>query len=154
MTIVELVPATQEHVEELARTMRQADRDEVWGAVGLEPLAALERTMAVARDPMTALADGRVAAMYGVESPSLLSPIGVPWLLSSDLMGKHWTKAGRLSKQWVEEQRQKYDLLVNYVDQRHDKAVKWLLWLGFTLHDPEPYGPFGMMFRRFEMRAR
>ena len=153
MTIVHLVPATRAHVKELAANMSEADEDEVFAAVGLRPLAALERIMAGSRDPMTALADGAVAAMYGVESPSLLHPVGVPWLLSTDLTEKHWAKTARLSRQWVNDQRQRYDLLVNFVDARHYKALKWLGWLGFTILPPEPYGPYGMPFHRFELRS-
>lgn len=154
MTVVELVPATWAHVEELAANISEADEDEVFAAVGLRPLAALERIMAGSRDPMTALADGQVAAMYGVESANLLHPVGVPWLLSTDLTEKHWAKTARLSRQWVRYQRQRYDLLVNFVDARHIKAIKWLEWLGFTILPPEPYGPYGLPFSRFELLSK
>jgi hypothetical protein len=153
MTVVEMVPSTWEHAAELALNIRQADADEVWAAAGRKPLEAVEAIMRVSRDPMVALADGRVAAFYGVEMDHVFSPVAVPWLLSTDLMGQHWAAAARLSRKWVQYQRQRYDLLFNYVDVRHIDAIKWLIWLGFSLSEPAPYGPFKMPFRRFEIRS-
>ena len=46
-----------------------------------------------------------------------------------------------------------YSHLVNYVDARNILAVRWLAWLGFTIHSPEPYGIEQLMFHRFEWRA-
>ncbi len=39
--------------------------------------------------------------------------------------------------------------VVNHVDARNVKAVKWFRWLGFLVSDPEPYGPNGALFHRF-----
>jgi hypothetical protein len=39
--------------------------------------------------------------------------------------------------------------VVNYVDARNVKAVKWFRWLGFAVSEPVPYGPAGVLFHRF-----
>jgi hypothetical protein len=39
--------------------------------------------------------------------------------------------------------------VVNYVDARNVKAVKWFRWLGFEVSDPVPFGAGGELFHRF-----
>lgn len=39
--------------------------------------------------------------------------------------------------------------VMNYVDARNVKAVKWFRWLGFEVSEPEPFGPHGVLFHRF-----
>ena len=41
--------------------------------------------------------------------------------------------------------------MFNYVDARHTDAIRWLKWLGFTLHPATPYGPFDLPFHKFTM---
>jgi len=45
-----------------------------------------------------------------------------------------------------------YSHLENWVDARNTKAINWLRWLGFTVHDPVPFGVAGLPFHRFDMR--
>ena len=47
--------------------------------------------------------------------------------------------------------RQEFPYMFNYVDVRHKEAIRWLKWLGFTLNEPTPYGPFGLPFHKFHM---
>lgn len=39
--------------------------------------------------------------------------------------------------------------VVNYIDARNVKAVKWFRWLGFEVSEPVPYGIHGELFHRF-----
>jgi hypothetical protein len=39
--------------------------------------------------------------------------------------------------------------VVNYVDARNVRAVKWFKWLGFEVSEPEPFGLNGELFHRF-----
>lgn len=148
---VELVPATREHAIELAFNMSPADVEEVYASTGYSPGKAMRITIEVSRDPVAALVDGRVACMLGIEIPHTLSRQGAPWLLSTPLMAENWVPAARESYRWLHRERVKYDLLANYVDVRHLKAIKWLRFLGFKILEPAPFGPFGMPFHRFEM---
>ena len=47
-----------------------------------------------------------------------------------------------------------YTWLVNWVDDRNTCAIRWLKWMGFTIHEPEPYGVANLPFRRFDMKMR
>ena len=84
----EIVPATEEHILELAQTMRKADVDEVWAACHFTPAQALEVSVATSTEPKTGLANGRVLCMFGVSVPTLLSDVGVPWLLGAEEIGR------------------------------------------------------------------
>jgi hypothetical protein len=44
--------------------------------------------------------------------------------------------------------------VVNYVDARNVKAVKWFRWMGFEVSDPVPYGINGELFHAFRTRRQ
>lgn len=148
----ELVPATADHAAELAQTMRQADVDEVWAATGMRPLEGLLESLGATSDPRTGLIDGEVACMCGIVSPSVLSTTGVPWLLSSNKVDSAGLSFAKGCKAYFKGYTRDFDLLVNFVDARHEQAIRWLKWLGFTIHPAEPFGPFSMDFHKIEMR--
>ena len=89
MSSYEIVPATLEHATELAERMREPDRQEVWAAAHQPPKKAILYSLAVSRDARTGLADGRVVCMFGVGTATILSNVGVPWLLATDEMERH-----------------------------------------------------------------
>lgn len=148
----EIVATTPEHVEELARTMRAADRDEVWASNHHTPEQALDRSMSLTSEPFTGLMDGRVVCIFGVAQATILSDEGSPWLLTSDLVGKTAHTFLRVSRVYFEEINKRYTNLVNHVDCRNRQAIHWLKWLGFKFDEPAPYGPDGLPFMRFESR--
>lgn len=151
MVRYEILPATEAHARELARTMRPADVAEVDASTGVSPLEALLASLVVSRDPMTGLADGRVVCMFGVSTPVVLSTHGYIWLLSSVEVDAHSRAFLRMSHAYVQRARLYYDQLENWVDARHVVAIRWLRWLGFTLYPAEPFGVRGLPFHRFDL---
>jgi hypothetical protein len=81
----------------------------------------------------------------------LTGSYGVPWLVGTTLMEQNEFVFIRENRRQFRQFMDLYRLLVNYVDDRHDAAKRWLRWLGFTLEPPEPYGHAGLPFRRFYM---
>jgi len=148
-SIVETAP---EHIEELSNTMRQVDVDEVWAAGHNTPKHALELSMKLSEHSFTGLVDGKVMCIFGVTPMSPISDTGVPWLLGSDLIDQHKHVFLRMNKVYVNEIKKRFKHLINYVDNRNKKTIHWLRWLGFKLSDPAPYGPDGVLFRKFEYR--
>jgi len=149
----EIVPATAEHILELAQTMRKADVDEVWAAAHRTPLEALQVSVACSSETFAGLADGRVICVFGVASATLLSVMGIPWMLGSEELPKHARAFLRRNKSYIRWLKSEYKLLANYVDSRHTDAIRWLKWLGFKLDPALPFGPDQVPFHRFEMRA-
>ena len=148
----QIVPTTPEHVAELARTMREADVEEVWAAAKLLPLEALQEGVQASDEPFTGLMDGKVVCIFGVAQATVLSEEGEPWLLASDLIDETAHTFLRVNRVYVREIKKRYSKLSNYVDERNTAAKRWLRWLGFELQPAEPYGAFGLPFHKFEYR--
>jgi len=148
---VEIVPATLEHVAEMAPRMREADRQEVWASFYLTPELALSVSVRTSRHAWAGLIDGRVVCIFGVGGSSVLSDVGVPWLLGTDDLDRNQFAFLRRCRQHVAQMLAGYPVLINFVDDRNKVSQRWLRWLGFTIMEPEPHGPQGLPFRKFYM---
>lgn len=149
----EIVPATIKHAKQMAPRLRDSDIEEIWAAGMLLPEQALRSGVACSTHCWTGTVDGEPACMFGVVPASMMSGIGVPWMLGTDLVEEHATAFLRRNKRYVKHMLTAYNHLVNYVDDRNVKAIAWLKWLGFTMSEPQPFGALGLPFRRFEMRT-
>lgn len=146
------IPAEVSHVAEIARKCRAADRDEIWAAEKITPEEALLNGLAMSPVTWTGVADGLPICMFGVSPWCILGAAGAPWMIGTTDIKPHARAFLKGSKKALEAMREPYDMLVNLVDARHVQAIRWLKWLGFTVHAPIPYGPFGMAFHPFEWR--
>ncbi len=147
----EIVATTEKHVEELSHSMSPEDIAECWSAQHLLPKLALELSMSYTSSPKTGLVNNQVMAIWGVGKLTQLSEIGIPWMLTSELVEKNYREFLRHSKHLLKELKQETLVFDNVVDARNTRAIRWLRWLGFTIHDPLPYGPDNMPFHRFTM---
>jgi len=147
----EIVKAMPKHARELAKHIRKTDRAEV-EALGLTPLQVAKR--GVEHGHHVFLANGKVVAMFGCDPDPKWAGVAWPWLLSTDkIEGNHYWFAlasRKLINHWLEH----YDLLTNYVDSRYTDAIRWLQWCGADIRPPEPLGPEGIPFHRFEIYKR
>ena len=148
-----VVPATKEHVLELAKFMSAEDVRECY-ALGFSPLGALRASMRVSRDTRTFLVDGRVASMFGVgyQETTLLGNKrpAMPWLLSTPLVREHAMHFLRGCKMHMDKLLVEHGHLLGHVDARHTVSIRWLKWLGFEVHEAKPYGLEGIDFHAFE----
>ena len=146
-----IVEATHEHAVELAETMGEADRAEVWAGAHHTPGEALMRCLRGSRDTKHSwLVDGRVMAMWGVGHYTPLSVEATPWMLGSRELPTHARTFARGSKMIAAQWKARYPILRNFVDARHTLAVRWVQWIGFNLLPAIPYGPDGVLFHPFE----
>lgn len=152
MTTYSILPATEADALELGPLLRAQDRAEV-EALGAEPEAALLASVQNAAEAWTGRADGQIVCMWGVNPATLIGPTGIPWLLGSDLVPLHRKVFLRENKRWVAHALDLFPLLRNVVDARYAEAIRWIRWMGFTLHDPLPLGKGGAMFIPFTMEA-
>lgn len=144
--------ATTEHAAHIAANCRQADRDELWAAGMLYPAEALDLALRDCPDALTGFVNGEPVCMFGVTPASILGSLGCPWMIGTDGIKANAKGFLKGSKQAIKTMKEPYSILANMVDARHTEAIRWLKWLGFTIHDPMPYGPFNLMFHPFEMR--
>lgn len=148
---VEIVPATLEHVAEMAPRMRAVDRDEVFAASGMDPAQALVLSLMTSTETWAAVRDGRVVCIWGVGDADGYPGVGVPWLLGTDDVRGVSRRFLRECRRYVAGWMARYQVLVNFTDDRNALSHDWLRWLGFTIMDPEPYGHAGLPFRKFYM---
>lgn len=147
-----MVPAEAEHIDDLlAWGIRQADIDECWAASRMTPEEAMREGMKVS-SAWTGLLYGIPVCMFGVTPVSLLSGTGAPWMIGTNYINRHPKAFLVGSKVVIRGMLAQFEHLFNFVDARNKQAVKWLKWLGFTIYDPVPYGPFNRLFHPFEMR--
>lgn len=135
--------ATRVPIEELAEALHPDDAAEL----------AAGRT-----DLRTALADahlqalrwnGRLVALFGCEPANAGS--GIPWMLcTTTLADVPRRQMAAISEQVVEDWRGRFACLGNMVHRHNDRALRFVRWLGFTIH-PETIGPDGEFFL-FEWR--
>lgn len=149
----QIVPATQEHVMSMLPNVRQADRDEVLASSGLPMDQVLGKCVSLSQMAWAGLVDSEVACLFGVRGQSMLSLVGVPWLIGTDLIEAHAKPFLRRNRKMVGVMLDRYPHLVNFVDVRNTKAKQWLEWLGFTLYEPIPHGAYQMPFHPFDMKA-
>ena len=146
-------PATEDDAARMAPRLRQADQDELSALSNRSHDVTLRLSIQMSDEPMLITADGDPVALFGVARASLLSTTGVPWLLGTDLVGKLARPLLPLSALVLASWRGKYPHMENHVSVHHHQSLRWLKWLGFTLHPAEPYGQFGKPFHKFEMRS-
>ena len=137
---------------ELAVTLRTADRRELEAASSAPPLIILLDAIRDSSECWTLLHSGRVMAMWGVvprEDFSLLGRVGSAWLLTSDLVEMFPKTFMSVCMRELSELLDRWDGVFNFIDVRHEKAIRWAERLGFRLADPAPYGEQGLPFQGF-----
>lgn len=153
-SFVDVMPADLAHI---AVHLRAADREELSATrpIGAELNVAAVLQNAVGRSSFvkTGVApDGEPVALLGVAPMSLLGGIGCPWMLGTDRVFEFPRAFIKEGTRLVGDMLGMYPHLINYVDARNVKSIRWLKRLGFTVDDqPVPYGPKGVPFHRFEL---
>ena len=148
--VITIEPVTAAHVLELSRAMRPEGIAEL-AACGVEPLAALDSSVRMSIAAWAALADGKVAAIYGVvpfEQPGQ----GCVWMISGSVFvtyARHFVKIAPAVLDTLLEQ---VGELINFVDARYGAALRFVRWLGFDIGPAEPRGPHGLLFHPVVVR--
>lgn len=147
----DIVPAQEEHVRQILEDVREADRLELWAA-GLQTPEEAMRGGMNAGPSWAGTIDGAAVCMFGVVPGNPLSGVGIPWMVGTNALERHAVTFLRRCRPQMRKFREDFPLLLNYVDARNTVAIKWLSWLGFEIHPPQPMGPLSVPFHYFEMR--
>ena len=112
--------------------MRAADQAEA-GQYGVSPETGLQLSVEASIEAWTVHVDGVPAAIFGLARGG--DGTGAPWLLgteafvTADARVAVARRARRFVRVWSRTM-----ALQNYCDSRNEVAVRFLEWLGFTLH--------------------
>ncbi|WP_339053860.1 hypothetical protein [Arsenophonus endosymbiont of Crataerina pallida] len=150
---VQIINATMQHIAPLLSRVRQADIDEFYAMSMLSPREVLEKGILQSTKAWAGIIDGEVITIFGVSPGSMLTGIGVPWLVGSDLLEKYQKIFLRRCRPVLNSMLAIYPELINYVDARNHVAKGWLHWLGFKLEEAKPTGVLNYPFHRFSMRV-
>lgn len=150
-TDVRIEPATGAHALELASTIRLDDAREVQAAGFPSVEEALAATFDLPGQAWTLLFGGQVAAMFGVTEQPGLTEGRVFWVLTGALVYSHPMTFARVSRHVLEILVTRHKSLVNWVDTRYEKSIRWLEWLGCQLGEPVLF-PSGVWFRPVVVR--
>lgn len=87
--------------------------------------------------------DGRLACIWGIIPPSLMSYQAYLWLYTTDLIKEHQFTLVRHSQRVIEEILEEYPSIVGHAIIGSDKSIRWLKWLGAKFGPPQGTGiPF------------
>ncbi len=155
MVKYEVVSATYEHAAYVAANIREADAKELSYLAYNNAQLAIVRSMQYSDKCYTVLVDDTPCFLFGVCRPSLLSNCGLVWMLSTPDIYKIDFRRHELDlmRDYVLDLLDGYDAIENYVHVANQVSIRWLRFLGFNLDAPAEYGPYGKLFRHFEMRA-
>lgn len=150
MEKAEVLPIELGDIDRIMPIIRQADRDELEGALQISLSDSLAEGLAQCCKASKIVVGNKIVAIFGDSRHDGM--IGVPWLVSTIHVERHRRAFLRVCKPEVQEMLTRHEVLVNYVDVRNTVAIRWLAWLGFNFGEPEPYGPLGMPFKPFWMK--
>lgn len=151
-----IVPARLEHAFVLATTLRPKDVAEL-DACGLSPLEGLLQSLRASEVACAALYDDVVGALFGVEPIDDGSLLGRPdrlWFLTGELFAVKPMAFFRAARQVVATLLERYPVLTNVIDARHDDALRFARAMGAELGRTVPFGPAAMPFVPFVIRRR
>jgi len=149
-----IVPATMDHAHFVAENLCDADRAELQASSTKSAHESLIFSLINSIEPMTAMVDDEPILIFGAAAVSSIAPVGHPWMLTTKRAHDYPVWLGKTSKKLFLGVCSPFSYVFNYVDSRHTTAVKWLKWLGFNVLDPEPWGPIGVPFHKFEMHIQ
>lgn len=144
--------ATAEDLEYVAHNLRPEDRAEVLAATGLDPRVLLPLAAQEGREVLAAglQSNNRAEIIFGVDPIPELPSAGVIWLLSTPVIYDHPVEFVTRTRELLQKFHERYELLTNFIDERNERHVKWLSWMGFKqLRRVERFGAQNLPFIEF-----
>lgn len=138
---------------ELLVNIRDADLEESRLSTPLAPEVALRLSVNMSDEVFAGKVNGQLVCIFGIARKSMLSSEGVPWLVGTDLVERYGILVAKRSHSTVRLWRRKYSNMRNFIYVKNVVSIRWLKWLGFTVHEPVPYGVKGLPFHPFDMRT-
>lgn len=154
MIDVQIIPATEEHLQMILPDVRQADIDELYAVSLMTTEDALRVGLRTATMAWSGFANRELVTMFGVSPASMIGGNGTPWLVGTSRIEKYQKTFLRHCHPVLRQMLAVYPRLENYVDERNHVAKAWLHWLGFRLEEAAPYGALGLNFHRFHMERK
>ena len=132
---------------ELGPSLRQADKDEIYAATGVDnPGEVLESSLWHSDKCWTVTIDDEPIAIFGCTEDE--DNIASVWMLGSDQIENVRWQFLRESKTWIKKLAKDFSMLWACADARNTKHTDWYTWLGFEIAHTKPHGPARLPFHR------
>lgn len=149
---VDIKETTPDILFELAETAREADKVECYYQSGMKMLDGLDLSYSMSTLCKSGFYDGKLVMVWGITMVNLEEGIGQPWMIGTDEIENATLPFLRNCCYYLNEAKEGYNYLYNYVYGENDTAIRWLNWMNFKMDEAAPYGPFGAPFHRFHWR--
>lgn len=150
--MAEISKATFAHCQQMAPLLRVEDVEELRAATGDTPIGALTKSLEISVAAFTLCIDGEPVAMYGVAPQETNPDVGVVWLLGTEKLRKYPKLFWKTALQELPKLGTYFPVLINAVDSKYEKALRFARRLGFQIRASAPYGvdgePFNLIARR------
>lgn len=153
MALVSIEKATMAHAGYIAANIRPEDAAEIWASSMQTPLQAMLTGLKYSDEVLVGLVNNQPVCMWGVAGDSFIGKVGIPWMVATKQLDDYAKIFIRRCRAGLLEITKNYDTLVNYVDARNVKTIRWLKYMGFKFETPaEAGGFFKLPFYKFTMR--
>lgn len=135
IVVLDIVRATDEHVRFVIDNLHPSDEREV-KAFGLPVDCAIKISIEFADQVWVALSPDGPVCMWGITKAKTLLGAASAWLLTTKLIDKYSRAFLRQVRPHIKEIVDETGYLENFIDSRHERALKFFEWLGFQI-EPE-----------------
>ena len=149
---VSIAPLLPEHVQHVADNIREQDRVEIYETSAGQPWPRLTHSVQRSERTATLMVGEEPVALIGVGRLSLTSRTGVPWMIGTEAVRQNARRLLPHGREVVRKMMQGHDILLNMVHVENEASIRWLKSLGFTMHEPRPYGWRGSKFYPFTLK--
>lgn len=91
---------------------------------------SLDACLLISDGVYVGLVDGKIACVWGLVPPTLLSTQAYLWLYTSSLVEEHKFLFVRNSQRWIESALEEYPNIVGFCHSDNASAKRWIKWLG------------------------
>jgi hypothetical protein len=130
MTVYERRKTSAEDIETILKNLRKFSRNELMIVADTEE-QALRQAIEGSRDVWSGYADGQLGVMYGVRIVNIVNNHAYIWMLTTELVEKHWVTFVRVSALFLDELLSQYEQLSVIAPLRSQMSQRWLQYLGF-----------------------
>lgn len=148
-----IVPATVEHAEILALNLTLIDIESLELTASTSALEAIKTSIACSVEAYAGVFNDEPYIVFGVAQPTMLSDIGVPWMISSSAIKNHGLEFVRQARAVVKVMAERYETLESYIDARYTNTIRMFKAIGFKVSPAAPYGDGGLLFHKLTLRS-
>lgn len=146
------VPATDAHIKPLIDNINNEVAKELKILMSGSLATDIQKCIKNSDEAWTAFDDDMVICMFGIGKISMLSDVGHPWLITTNLVYKYKRDFLKGAKVSLEYWLKKYGVLENYIPAGLDSLLKWVKWAGFIVSPAQDYGLNKPPLHKIEMR--